>query len=32
MEKLLSAPILIILVKFIAHVALAIELIGHLVK
>ncbi len=32
MEKFLTATFLLIVAKFIAHVALAIQLVGHLVK
>jgi len=32
MEKLLTVPLIMMLAKFVAHVALAIHLLGHLVK
>jgi hypothetical protein len=32
MEKLFTASLLFIVAKFVAHVALAIQLVGHLVK
>lgn len=32
MEKFLTASLLFVVAKFIAHVALAIQLVGHLVK
>lgn len=32
MEKFLTASLLFIVAKFVAHIALAVQLIGHLVK
>lgn len=32
MEKFLTASLLLILAKFIAHIILAVQLLGHLVK
>lgn len=32
MEKFLTASLLLMAAKFVAHVALAVHLIGHLVK
>ncbi|GEM_PF-7020375 len=32
MEKFLTASLLFIVAKFVAHVVVAIQLIGHLVK